>query len=191
MKNLICFFIVTRMLLSCDGETESTLQSELTNVIVLKVDFLTSEFEAGKELEFPPSESFTISTVYNPPRDFGDIQLYYSEFDEKLFDGTIHWAGCGERSYPEEMDLPENFETFNGNLEVPESDVFEKIQYHTTAFYPETIDYSSIWNSIKNLELIKKYRKDSPKGKIYLFLYTPSVGIGNPADWDWYLYFKN
>ena len=64
------------------------------------------------------------------------------------------------------------------------SDVFEKIQYRSAAFYAETIDYSSIWNSIKNPELIKKYKKDSPKGKISLFallvliLETLLIGTG-------------
>ena len=63
--------------------------------------------------------------------------------------------------------------------------------YDEFAYYPDTIDYSSIWNSISNLEIVNNYLNTNPNGKINLFLYTPSVGIGNPADWDWYIILKN
>jgi hypothetical protein len=190
MKKII-FFLAVGLFFSCDNDSELSIQNETNKVILLKVDFQTNEFEGGKELEFSASGSFTISSTYTPPGDFGDIQLYYSELNEKIFDGTIIWSGTGETLYPEEIDLPENFVTINENLEVPESSMFEEVIYDEFAYYPEDIDYSSIWNSISNLELVKNYRSTNPQGKINLFLYTPSIGVGNPADWDWYIYIKN
>ena len=190
MKKII-FILFAFLIFSCDNDNEPEIQNEENKVILLKVDILTNEFEGGKELEFSSSENFTISSTYNPPRDFGDIQLYYSELNENIFDGTIIWSGLGARSYPEGIDLPENFATIDENLDLPESSSFVTVMYDEFAYYPENIDYSGIWNSINDLEIVKKYRNSNPQGKINLFLYTPSVGVGNPADWDWYIYVKN
>ena len=49
----------------------------------------------------------------------------------------------------------------------------------------------NIWNSINNLEVVSDYLDSNPNGKINLFLYTPGVGIGDPAYWDWYVFLKN
>jgi hypothetical protein len=190
MKKTI-FILLVALIFSCDNDCEPILQNEANKVILLKVDFLTNEFEGGLEFEFSTSESFTISSTYNPPGDFGDIQLYYNELDEMIFDGTIIWLGTGEISYPEEIDAPGNFSTLDENLELPESSLFETVMYDEFAYYPENIDYSGIWNSIGNLEIVQNYMNSNPQGKINLFLYTPSVGIGEPAEWDWYIYIKN
>jgi hypothetical protein len=179
------------LMFSCSSDSEPIVLNEVNKVILLKVDFLTNAFEGGKELEFSTSESFTISSTYNPPGDFGDIQLYYSELDEMIFDGTIIWLGNGAISYPEEIDAAENFSRLDENLELPESSMFETVMYDQFAYYPENIDYSGIWNSIGNLEIVQNYRNSNPQGKINLFLYTPSVGAGEPSEWDWYIYIKN
>ena len=190
MKKII-FILFAVLVFSCDNDSEPVILNEANKVILLKVDFLTNEFEGGKEFEFSTSESFTISSTYNTPVDFGDIQLYYNELNEKIFDGTIIWAGRGEMSYPTEIDLPESFATIDKNLELPEFSMFKTVMYWEFAYYLETIDYFSIWNSIKNLEVVENYRKSNPRGEINLFLYTPSVGYGNPAEYDWYIYIKN
>ena len=52
-------------------------------------------------------------------------------------------------------------------------------------------DHQSIWAAIDNLETVKNYRESNPEVKISLFLYTPSVGIGNPEEWDWFVILKN
>ena len=190
MKKII-FILFAVLVFSCDNDSEPVILNEANKVILLKVDFLTNEFEGGKEFEFSTSESFTISSTYNTPVDFGDIQLYYNELNEKIFDGTIIWAGRGEMSYPTEIDLPESFATIDKNIELPEFSMFKTVMYWEFAYYPETIDYFSIWNSIKNLEVVENYIKSNPRGEINLFLYTPSVGYGNPAEYDWYIYIKN
>ena len=135
--------------------------------------------------------NFTISSTYQAPGDFGSFQLYYYELNETIFDGTIIWMGTGKMSYPTEIDLPNTFSTTSDNLPLPTVSMFENVMYDEFAYYPDTIEYSNIWSSINNLEIVSNYRNSNPNGKINLFLYTPSVGVGNPADWDWYIYIKN
>lgn len=179
------------LILSCDKNEEPETQGETNKLVLLKVDFLTNVFEGGKELEFSASSNFTISSTYQAPGDFGSIQLYYSELNEIIFDGTIIWMGTGTMTYPTEIDLPNTFSTTSNNLPLPNVSMFENVMYDEFAYYPDIIEYSNIWNSINNLEIVSDYRNSNPNGKINLFLYTPSVGVGNPAEWDWYIYLKN
>ena len=119
------------------------------------------------------------------------MQLYYDELDEKIFDGTIIWMGKGEMSFPEQLNSPNTFATLTTPIQQPDDSSIELVQYHEFSYYPENIYYTSIWNAIDNLKIVKSYRTSNPNAKINLFLYTPSVGIGDPADWDWYIYLKN
>lgn len=191
MKKAVVFLMLIGLVLSCDKNDEQEIKNETNKVVLLKVDYLTNVFEGGKELEFSPSTSFTISSNYVPPSDFGSIQLFYSELNETIFDGTIVWSGTGQRSYPAGIDLPNTFSHSTNNLPMPNISMFEKVIYSQFSIYPDTIEYANIWNSINNLELVSDYRNSNPNGKINLFLYTPSVGAGIPAEWDWYIYLKN
>ena len=126
MKALLSLSIITLFVCSCQKDVEDVPTSNETienlpsiqednRVLILKVDYLTFSFEGGNELLFDDTSSFNISSNYNPPGDFGDIQLYYEEFDELIFDGTIIWMGTGNRSYPETMNPAINFEIINEN----------------------------------------------------------------------------
>lgn len=190
MKKILFILLVT-FIVSCNSDDESTPQNEANKVVLLKVDFLTNEFEGGKELEFQAVENFTIASNYVSPGDFGGIQLFYGELDQIIFQGTIIWSGTGQRSYPESLELPSNFATIDENLELPNSDIFEPVLYDEFAYYPEPIDYAGIWDAIKSLQVVKNYRDSNPQGKIHLFLYTPSVGLGSASVTDWYIYIKN
>ncbi len=176
---------------SCTDDNSNTDNNLENKVALLKVDYLTNTFEGGTELNFDPSISFTIYSVYNPPGDFGDIQLYYQELDELLFDGTIIWMGLGERSYPSSLMDPNDFSTIDSALQIPDTADFEKVMYAQYAFYPDSINYTGIWTAIDQLEIVSNYRSSNPNEAIHLFLYTPSVGIGDPADWDWYVIISN
>lgn len=191
MKKGLLFLLLIGIFFSCDKNDGNENQETKNTIVLLKVDFLTSVFEGGKELEFSSSSDFTISSNYKAPGDFGDVQLFYDEFNEKLFEGTIIWMGLGERSYPEVIDLPVSFSILTDSLPLPEIDMFENVMYSENAYYPDTIQYSDIWKAISNLEIVLNYRNSNPNEKINLFLYTPSVGIGNPADWNWYVILKN
>lgn len=189
MKQLILIILLGVILFSCEENNEIDVTSN--NVVLLKVDYLTNKFEAGKVLNFPESENFTISSIYKAPGDFGSIALYYSELNEKLFEGTIIWMGTGEMSYPSKMDVPKKFSKTSNNLTMPSIDVFEYVKFNEFSYIPDTIDYESIWQSIDNLKIVKSYRNSNSSEKIHLFLYTPSVGVGNPEDWDWFVILRN
>lgn len=185
MKRLILLIFVLGLLISCNTNVD-----ENNKVVLLKVDYLTNVFEGGKELNFSNSPTFTISSTYQAPGDFGSVQLYYSELDALLFNGTIIWMGTGQIRYPifKNSSL---FETTENHIQMPDTSLFENVMYDEFAYYPNTIPYSNIWNSIDNLVIVEEYRELNPDGKVYLFLYTPSVGAGNPADWDWFVILKN
>ncbi|MGH1384148.1 hypothetical protein [Kordia sp.] len=190
MKKIIFILLIT-LITSCNTDDEFTTQNEANKVVLLKVDYLTNEFEGGKELEFQAAENFTITSNYVSPADIGGIQLFYSELDQKIFQGTIIWSGTGARSYPESLNQPNDFATIDQNLELPNADVFEPVLYDQFAYYPDPIDYAGIWNAISSLEVVKRYRDSNPQGKIHLFLYTPSVALGSGPVMDWYIYIKN
>jgi len=201
MKKSILLFGLSLMLFACSedeaapvnpaNEPEATVGNK---VLLLKVDALTNVFEGGKELEFPEADSFTIDYDYVSPGDFGGITLNYAEVNMPIFDGTIHWMGLGERSYPALLDAPDAFATVEEAVEMPALTDFEFADYveEGEGFTGEEMsDIQSLWNSIDNLEQVKDYRLSNPNAKIHLFLYTPSVGVGNPAEWDWYVILKN
>jgi hypothetical protein len=160
-------------------------------VLLLKVDYETNAFEGGVELVFPEADTFTISADYNAPGDFGDITLNYEEVGQPLFMGSIIWMGTGFMVYPCAITEPNGFETQNNAVPMPPVSQFEKVMYDEHAFYPAVIDYQTIWSNIDNLVQVQAYRQSNPNAKINLFLYTPSVGVGNPAEWDWYVILKN
>ncbi len=190
MKKFILPLIIFGLLISCDKNNEPEIENTTNKVVLLKIDYLTNLFEGGKELNFLPSSNFTISSTYQAPGDFGSVQLYYSELNEMLFDGGIIWMGTGEIAYPT-IDTSSSFITTGNSVQIPDTSLFENVMYNEYAYYPDTISYSDIWNSIDNLEIVEEYRNSNPNGKINLFLYTPSVGVGNPAEWDWFVILKN
>ena len=163
------------------------------NVLLLQVDATTFAFEGGKELTFDTASTFTIATDYVAPGDFGSVKLRYDELDATLFDGTITWMGLGEMSYPETIDSAESFVTLDEALEMPElADFYEVVPGESEeGLQSMDPDHQAIWAAIDNLEAVKNYRESNPEAKISLFLYTPSVGIGNPEEWDWFVILKN
>jgi hypothetical protein len=198
---LLTLAIIILSLASCSAgndqtttvaENESTriaIGSQENKVLLLKVDYTTSTFEEGAELvlEGPATNNFTIDTRYKAPGDFGSIQLFYKEREQKIFDGGIIWMGLGVISYPSNF-LPANrFEITRTTDYVLPAGGFENV------FNPnnERYDYQRIWNSIQNLIKVREYLSSNPDATVKIFLYTPSVGIGNPQEWDWIIILKN
>ena len=200
MKKTILLFGLSMMLFSCAEDDAATVAAPNpeavtgNKVLLLKVDALTNAFEGGKELEYPEADGFTIDYDYLSPSDFGGIRLSYSEVNLPIFDGTIHWMGLGQRNYPESLDGADAFVTVEEPAALPASTDFEFGEYVEEAegfVGEEMADVQSLWNSIDNLAQVKAYRQSNPGAKIHLFLYTPSVGVGNPTEWDWYVIIKN
>lgn len=110
----------------------------------------------------------------------------YQELNEPIFYGTIHWMGLGERRYPEVMVDESYFDkVLTEDLRMPLNG-FEEIYIHDT-----TSSYSQAWQEVQKLVVVRQFLESNPNEKVRVFLYTPSVGVGNPNDWDWYFILKN
>lgn len=159
-----------------------------SKLLMLKVDYLTNNFEGGKEALFLlPTSTFTIKTQYVSPGDSGNIRLIYQELDEIIFDGSIIWMGTGE------IHIPQNILPANQFSHVLTSDYVYPRGGFENVFNPneQEYDYSQIWSSVQGLVKVREYLRLNPNASVKLFLYTPSVGFGNPADWDWIIFIKN
>ena len=164
-------------------------------VLLLKVDLLTNEFEGGKELVFPEADGFTITSEYVPPGDFGSLKLMYEEVNQPIFDGTITWMGLGERTYPETLAAAQTFTEIEQAVAMPALEDWAYVDYiedgEEVLVDPEWVNPQTLWDAIDNLQMVKDYRESNPDANVQFFLYTPSVGVGDPADWDWYIILKN
>lgn len=175
---------------SCVGDEDMsyTIPVQDNKVLLLKVDYTTNTFEGGKELIFNDTTStFTIDTEYQSPGDFGGIQLYYQELNTKIFDGSIIWNGTGKVNFPESFEPASSFDVTLTNDFVFPTEGFENV------FNPnnETYDYQTIWSAVQSLVKAREFVLSNPDAKARIFLYTPSVGIGNPQEWDWIIILKN
>lgn len=183
-------FLIFALLLSlCACKKEAPQQANTQEeVALLKIDYLTTTFEGGTTWTFNPHSTFTIVPTYSAPGDFGNLKLTYQEENTQLFDGDIHWMGKGNLNYPASISAAATFATTSSTLQQP---VFEEIEYSGyPSNHPTTVP-SDLWQEIKDLQLVEDYLTSNPTGKIHFFLYTPSVGIGDPADWDWIVYLKD
>lgn len=184
------FVFVLVAISGCTDELDKTdvPNTLANNVLMLVVDYSTNTFEGGKEFNFSePSEVLTITNEYEPPGDFGSIKLKYQEVNKTLFDGTMIWMGVGQMSFPM------NIEPANQFNWVPTEEIVYPINGFENVFNPfnENYDYSAVWLSVQNLVKVRGYLESNPNATVKIFLYTPSVGMGDPADWNWIIYMKN
>lgn len=187
MKTLFFALVVgAAALISCTKK-ENNFQPAENQVLLLKVDYLSNRFEEGRVLPFSASTTtFTTQVIDTPPTDFGSIKVMYQELNEPIFYGTIHWMGLGERRYPEVMVDESYFDNvLTEDLRMPLNG-FEEIYIHDT-----TSSYSQAWQEVQKLVVVRQFLESNPNEKVRVFLYTPSVGVGNPNDWDWYFILKN
>ena len=156
-------------------------------VLMLKVDYTTNAFEGGIEYIFrQQTDSFNIDVDYVDPGDFGSIRLTYHELQDTLFYGTIIWMGCGEMIYPSAIDSADQFDVVLTDDVVRPVNCFENIMYPNS-----TANYTNVWMRVQSLVKVRQYLQSNPNQKVKLFLYTPSVGMGNPLEWDWFIFIKN
>ena len=158
------------------------------NVLMLKVDYLTNTFEGGYEFTFDNvPNSFTIRREYISPGDFGYVKFFYYETGDMLFHGSIIWMGEGQIHFPKNLLPASVFDAVDMTDFVTPENGFENIM---AEFQQNNIDYELIWGHVQNLVKVREYLKANPEQKVKIFLYTPCVGVGNPAHWDWILFLK-
>jgi hypothetical protein len=201
MKTKISFLLLMAVLLGCDfadvaldaevdvdKDVETDFETRAPNqVLMLTVDYTTNTFEGGTVLGFSKqTKNFTITNKYVQPGDFGSVELTYGELGEKLFFGTIHWMGTGKMTFPEKLASPDKF-TF-----VLTEDYIKPINGFEDIFNPNdlALNYEKAWGAVQGLVKTREFLTANPHQKVKMFLYTPSVGVGNPEDWFWVIYLK-
>jgi len=177
-------------LFSCSNDNDDIhFQDTNSNkVLILKVDYTTNAFEGGKELSFAvTTPNMTITNLYVQPADIGGIKLFYQELNTILFDGSIHWAGTGT------IYFPQNFLNANQFESVMTADYVTPVSGFENVFNPSNTvyNYNNVWGSVQSIVKVRQYLQSNPNATVKLFLYTPSVGIGNPEEWDWIILMKN
>ena len=185
---LLVSIMVTFFSCSTDENNKDISDPIQNKVLLLKVDYQTNVFEGGKELLFDSNqENMTLVNEFVQPGDFGSLKIIYQEVNATIFDGTIIWMGLGEMNYPNNLLPPNQFEvTLTTDYILPQAG-FENIFNLDNSNY----DYDSIWSSVQNRVKVREYLNSNPEATVKVFLYTPSVGIGDPADWDWIFILKN
>lgn len=194
MKNLfLSLFLVAglSLLFSCDSmkdEKPEICIFEHSGVLMLVVDYTTNTFEGGKYFVFNQrSEKFTISNEYKEPGDFGYVKLYYSEINQLLFHGEIIWQGSGKMIFPEKLLPAKDFE------QVGTDDLRSPKNGYENIFNSNDLSDNfgeKVWGSVQGLVAARTFLGANPEQKVKYFLYTPSVGVGNPKEWKWVIFLK-
>ncbi len=169
-------------------------EHKTSSVLLLKIDYLTNTFEGGAEIKLsrPVSNTDILPVIvdYKSPGDFGYIKLYYEPSDEMIFNGDIIWMGEGELKYPKTFKYADQFDriiTCAAIMPFSTNKVQPINMRVLPSMYPQELeDFMPIYNDIRNLKILEEYKSEN---KIGLLLYTPCVGIGDLAHWDWYMMF--
>ncbi len=171
--------------------TESDLQQQdlSKHILISKVDYLTFRYKGFYALKVTDKlnkgDEIPFVSDYHAPSDFGYIKLYYRNTDNLLMDGSIVWSGCGALTFPDHFraGLP-----MDAGLPYPGQSRFAYINdggHYETVTDEEELKY--IWKSVSKQKEFQHYYANSSK-KVAVYLYTPSVGVGDPAD-AYYLVF--
>lgn len=189
MKRLIALIVTPLLFSACDKKDPNTIVNPGTNkVLLIKIDYLTNEFEGGTELSFAQAgQSFSTSVTDTSASDFGSVKITYDEVGQPIFWGSIVWMGLGERKYPQTLLPASTFQdVLTNDYRVP-ANGFDNIYQ---AYMPYQ-DHMAAWARAQGLVKTRSYLDSNPTQVVKVFLYTPSVGSGDPADWDWYFFLKN
>jgi len=200
MKNFIVLpFLSLFLLVACSKSSvdDPALQEDpvikpiprtetVNTILLLKIDYLTYKFEGGSEkfisAGLANTDSIPIEIFYISPCDLGRLSLFYKPTNDLLFDGIILWASSGVQGIiaPAKFNHPDTYFKTIVEPAQPDDSRFQKIFPNTT------FNYSKLWKSISNLCIVTEYLQYNKK--IGLLLYTPSVGVGDPRDWDWFVF---
>lgn len=190
MKKKLLFLLLIGTLISCSSEDDAPEKNQTNEILMLKVDYTTNDFEGGTTFHFSqPAAGFTITNEYVPPGDFGSVKLIYEEINEILFFGSIVWMGLGKMEFPENLQPADPFEVVLTEDYVFPENGLENV-FDPTDQFEENFDYEEIWSSVQSLVKVREYLSSNPNQSVKLFLYTPSVGVGDPSDWNWIIYMK-
>ena len=174
-----------------DDFTESDLENAdlQKHILISKVDYLTFRYKGFYALnvtnKLNTGNEIPFVADYRSPGDFGYIKLYYRNTNNLLMDGTIIWAGCGALNFPDSFRAGHRLASgmpYPGQGRI----AFINNEGHYTAVTDE-YELQRIWQTLSHQQEFRHYYTHSSK-RVAVYLYTPSVGVGNPAD-AYYLVF--
>lgn len=182
---LLALFALTNMS-NCDGEDDSYLEPYTeSSFTLLQVDYQTLDFEAGNFVPAAPvttpADTLPIAVTYNSPGDFGDILLASTIDNDTVFFGTIVWAGTGQRISPAQLTPAADFQTIDAAAPLPTIK-----NLNPFGVDPEDADVAELWAAVADLQVVHDAVAD-PGSRFGFFTYARSVGVGNPAEWDYFV----
>ena len=159
------------------------------HILISKVDYLTFRYKGFYALnvsdKLNTGNEIPFVSEYQSPGDFGYIKLFYRNTNNLLMDGTIIWAGCGELNFPSSFRAGQRLSSvmpYPGQGHI----AFINNEGHYSTVSDE-IELQRIWQTLSRQQEFRHYYSNTSK-KVAVYLYAPSVGVGNPAD-AYYLVF--
>lgn len=163
------------------------------DILIAKVDYMTFEYGGFYSMNVTNKQNegneIPFLADYMSPGDFGYIKLYYRDQSNLLMDGSIIWAGCGELNFPETFVKGNSSNTYVPEYTMKRGLSFpsDRISYiDADGSYVQDVDESDndlgyIWQTLSAQDEFMSYYEQTSK-KVAVYLYTPSVGVGNPYD---------
>ncbi len=191
---LVCFILFS--LSGCKKEDNSvTIEDthDSSQLLLLKIDYSTSQFEGGALYGFDvnPADTIPIEIEYIEPVDFGYIKLTHKPDLKVIFEGEIIWRGVGEIQIPEKFSDPEGFPKANYEIEAPSLENYEyfflKKPLSGTFFDESGVKikleeyFDKIWGELADLKVIHEFMDDN--ASMGIFLYPASALTVDFAKW--------
>ena len=177
--------ILLLAVLGCEKKEHPILQLHNT-ILILKVDFQTYQFEGAKEVVisdvFAPTDTIPLNYLFKAPSDFGYMKIWHEPGLDTLFYGDVVWNGWGPLHYPQ-VDPAASFSRTSAALPAPDSTHYN---YIWKPHNRPPVSFDSLWMDLADLDIVQDYYHGSKK--FSYFCYTPSVGFGDPSEWDYYIF---
>lgn len=153
------------------------------HILICKIDYLTFRYKGYYALnvtdKLNTGDEIPFLADYQSPGDFGGIKLYYRNTNNLLMNGTIVWMGCGALSFPTSFRAGEQLDK---GLKYPGQNHISYIDNSGSYVnVTDEKDLKHVWQSVSCQKEFQHFYNHSSK-KVAVYLYTPSVGVGNPAD---------
>lgn len=166
-----------------------------STILIMKVDYKTFQYEGyttvNVDIVNDFSDTIPFFAEFCPPCDFGYVKLFYENSNHLLFYGSIFWMGCGNLFFPTSfMELPAQTTglPFPGNDRICLiDDTGAQSSLWAFAGVVDETMIESVWETISKQPEFQYYYGKTNK-KVAIYLYAPSVGAGNPADWDFVIF---
>lgn len=172
------------------SQVENPVKDGMVSIATLVVDYKTFEYEKVHlgyyNCASCTNDSLPFSTHYVLPSDFGSVAFTLPSTEDTIFAGGIVWSGRGEISHPKGFDTVVSDTFKNSPIGKP-----DKLKYFNVLVSKRSDSINgkidSAWAAIDSLTITAFFADAGLKAGIYL--YTPTVGIFDPAVAKWIVFF--